>query len=89
MHNWENELLLAGAFFFRSVCYHKLVNIKNKTIWARTISATYKQVTRIFILIFEKMDNSKKTTVKLSTFQTLNSTFISYKSELKEGVAYF
>ena len=34
------------------------------------------------------MESSKKTTVKLFTFQTWNVTYIGYKSELKEGVAY-
>ena len=39
---------------------------------------------------FEKMDNSKKTTVKLSIFQLLNVTCIGYKAEqLKGNIAYF
>ena len=50
------------------------------------ISITYKQKVSFF---FEKINNSKETTVKLSIFQTFNLICIRYKCELNKGVAYF
>ena len=82
------ELLLERAIILQSVCYYKLVKIK-EIIFEHILSPLLINKKQEEKILFEKMDNSKKTTVKLFTLQTLNLTCIGCKGKLREVVAYF
>ena len=82
------ELLLERAIILQSVCCYKLVKIK-EIIFEHILSPLLINKKQEEKILFEKMDNSKKTTVKLFTLQTLNLTCIGCKGKLREVVAYF
>ena len=88
MYNRDMELLLERAIILQSVCYYKLVKIK-EIIFEHILSPLLINKKQEEKILFEKMDNSKKTTVKLFTLQTLNLTCIGCKGKLREVVAYF
>ena len=79
---------VTGAIILQSVCYYKLVKIK-EIIFEYILSPLLINKKQEEKILFEKMDNSKKTTVKLFTLQTLNLTCIGCKGKLREVVAYF
>ena len=88
MYNRDMELLLERAIILQSVCYYKLVKIK-EIIFEHILSPLLINKKQEEKILFEKMDNSKKTTVKLFTLQTLNLICIGCKGKLREVVAYF